>query len=123
MRNTTKTNATNENSKLESKNSSCKFYSFKCLKAKQKLFQKNKNPTMTQNNKKNEDPQTPNFPKFVQKSQKRNNYTQEQRGRLSFNDDEEDKTKNYTIRIQYCTKGNRRLIHYAVDTKHVYVSF
>jgi hypothetical protein len=65
---------------------------------------------MTQNNKKNEDPQTPNFPKFVQKSQKRNKYTQEQRRRLFFDDDEEEKTKNYTIRVQYCTKGNRRLI-------------
>ncbi len=59
---------------------------------------------MTQNNKKNEGPQTPNFPKFVQKSQKRNKYSQEQR-RLFFDDDEEEKTKNYTIRVQYCTKG------------------
>ncbi len=104
MRNTTKTNDTNENSKLDSKNSSCKFYSFKCLEAKQKVLGK-KNPTMTQNNKKNEDPQTPNFPKFVPKSQKRNKYSKEQR-RLFFDDDEEEvKTKNYTIRVQYCTKG------------------
>lgn len=44
MRNTTKTSATNENGKLESKNSSCKFYSFKCLEAKQKNFEKKKYP-------------------------------------------------------------------------------
>jgi hypothetical protein len=62
MRNTTKTNATNENSKLESKNSSCKFYSFKCLEAKQKIFGEKKNPTMTQNNKKRTIPKHPTFP-------------------------------------------------------------